>query len=85
MKFSFSDRFKKDYKSLPKPIQNAIDKQIFLLKENPNHPSLDIKKMRGRKNVWRCKAIRGYRFTLQIEEEVYIFRRVGTHDILNKS
>ncbi len=30
MKFSFSDRFKKDYKSLPKPIQSAIDKRIFL-------------------------------------------------------
>jgi mRNA-degrading endonuclease RelE of RelBE toxin-antitoxin system len=44
MKFSFSDRFKKDYKNLPKPIQGAIDKQLFLLKENPHHPSLDIKK-----------------------------------------
>ena len=31
MKFSFSDRFKKDYKNLPKPIQDAIDKQLFLL------------------------------------------------------
>ena len=85
MKFSFSDRFKKDYKSLPKPIQSAIDKQILLLREKPNHPSLDIKKMSGRKNVWRCKATRGYRFTFQIEDDVYLFRRVGTHDILNKS
>lgn len=84
MKLSFSDRFKKDYKSLPKSIQEVIDKQILLFKKNPRHPSLDMKKMKGRKNIWRCKATKGYRFTFLIEDDIYIFRRVGTHDILNK-
>ncbi len=43
-----------------------------------------MKKMKGRKNVWRCKAAKGYRFTFQVEGDICIFRRVGTHDVLDK-
>ena len=80
----FTRSFKKDYKKLPSNIQKAVDKQLAWLLENPDHPSLNLKKMQDPRDIWEGKVTRGYRFTLQIEDDRYILRRVGTHDILKK-
>jgi mRNA-degrading endonuclease RelE of RelBE toxin-antitoxin system len=77
----WTQRFKKDYKRLPEPIRRAFVKQVGLLLENPDHPSLDLKKMRDPRDIWRCKITAGYRMTFQIEDDAYVLRRVGPHDI----
>ncbi|MFW6333426.1 MAG: type II toxin-antitoxin system YafQ family toxin [Thermodesulfobacteriota bacterium] len=85
MQIYFTKSFKKDYRKLPANIQKAVDKQLGWLLENPNHPSLNLKKMQDPRDIWECRVTRGYRFTLQIVEDDYILRRVGTHDILKNA
>jgi len=85
MQIFFTKSFKKDYKKLPANIQKAVDKQLAWLLENPNHPSINLKKMQDPRDIWEGRVTRGYRFTLQIEYDRYIMRRVGTHDILKNA
>ncbi|MCL4234540.1 MAG: type II toxin-antitoxin system RelE/ParE family toxin [Deltaproteobacteria bacterium] len=82
MRIVFSDRFVRDYAGLPRELRARIDKQIEMLASNPDHPSLDLKKMSGVTGIWRVKVTGGYRITLRIERDVAVLRRVGPHDIL---
>jgi len=83
MKIRRSVSFLKDYRNLPAQIQARVDKQLLRVAENPRHPSLRIKKMKGTE-IFELRITRGYRLTLQIQKELLILRRVGTHDILKQ-
>ena len=76
--------FKTDYRRLPREIQSQVDRAIVLLQRNPGHPSLQVKKIRGTKDVWEGRVTRASRFTFDWEGNVITFRRVGTHNILKK-
>ena len=82
MKLSFTKTFIRDYRRLPSELQEAVDKQLGLLLSNQRHPSLKIKKMNDPRNIWEGRAMAAYRFTFQIEGDIYVLRRVGTHDTL---
>jgi mRNA-degrading endonuclease RelE of RelBE toxin-antitoxin system len=82
MRLFFTHSFIRDYQGLPKQLQQTVDKKLQLFQENPRHPSLHIKKMQDPRNIWEGRITQGYRFTFQIEEEVCLLRRLGTHDIL---
>ena len=84
MRLLFTKNFVRDYRKLPQEIQQAVDKQLELLLENARHPSLHIKKMKDPRDIWEGRVTEGYRFTFQIESDIYIMRKVGTHDILKK-
>ena len=77
------DSFERDYIRLPEQVQVLVEKAIRLLAENPRHPSLHIKKMKGTKDIWEGRVTRSYRFTFNWEGDVITFRRVGTHHILS--
>ncbi len=82
--YQFSNRFKKEYTTLPKEIQNAFDNKLALLIENIYHPSLRVKKIQGTKNRWEGSITMKYRFTFEFSENILIFRTIGTHDVLDK-
>ena len=82
MKIQTTKPFDKDYDTLPESIKNRADKQLTLLLENPNHPSLRLKKIKGHLSIWEGRITKSYRFTFQISGDIYILRRIGTHDIL---
>ncbi|MEW6386607.1 MAG: hypothetical protein AB1491_03725 [Thermodesulfobacteriota bacterium] len=84
MKLFFTQSFIWDYRSLPQHIKKAADKQLELFLANPQHPSLNIKKMQDPRDIWEGRITKGYRFTFQMEGEICILRRLGTHDILRK-
>jgi len=83
MKILFTNTFVRNYRKLPKDIQDAVDKQLELLMSDPKHPSLNIKKMNDPRNIWEGRVTRSYRFTFQMEDDTFIMRKVGTHDTLN--
>jgi mRNA-degrading endonuclease RelE of RelBE toxin-antitoxin system len=85
MKLLFTWTFIKNYRKLPKRIQSATDKQLEHLLSNPEHPSLNIKKMKDLQEIWEGRATESYRFTFQIQEDIYVLRKVGIHDILKNS
>ncbi|MBT8368772.1 MAG: hypothetical protein KJP23_29105 [Deltaproteobacteria bacterium] len=82
MKLLFTRTFVKNYRKLPKRIQNATDKQLEYLLSDPEHPSLNIKKIKDPREIWEGRVTDSYRFTFQIQEDIYILRKVGIHDIL---
>jgi mRNA interferase RelE/StbE len=51
MKLVYTDTFKKNYKKLPTQVQEQLKKQMDLFLENPKHPSLHIKKMKGHSDI----------------------------------
>jgi len=83
VKIRRSASFFKDYKNLPAQIQIRADKQLLSLVENPKHPSLRIKKLRGT-DIFEIRVTQGYRLTFKIEKEFLILRRIGTHDLLKR-
>ncbi|MBU4446723.1 type II toxin-antitoxin system RelE/ParE family toxin [bacterium] len=82
----FTDKFKKMYKKLPEHVKKKVKKQIKYLIKDPQHKSLNIHKMGGKSdlNIWELYVDINYRLTFEIEEEYYLLRVVGTHDILRK-
>lgn len=82
MKLRPTERFAKDYVRLPQRLQDRVDKVLGLLLENPGHPSLQIKKIKGHENRWEGRVTLQYRFVFSIEGDAYLLLRVGTHDLL---
>ncbi|MBM4350939.1 MAG: hypothetical protein FJ106_13750 [Deltaproteobacteria bacterium] len=82
MKIQTAKPFDEDYRALTEAIKERAHKQFVLLMENPHHPSLRVKKIKGHPNIWEGRVTKSYRFTFQISGEIYLFRRIGTHDIL---
>ena len=85
MKLLFTRTFIKNYRKLSKRIQSATDKQLEYLLSDPEHPSLNIKKMKDPREIWEGRVTESYRFTFQIQEDTYVFRKVGSHDILKNN
>ena len=75
-------RFAADYDALPQQLRQRVDKALGLLLENPRHPSLQVKKMKGYDNRWEGRVTLHYRFTFSFDGDTYVLLRVGTHDLL---
>jgi len=82
--YRFSKRFKKEYKSLPKNVQKAFDEKLTLFLKNMGHPSLRVKRIQGTRDRWEGSVTMKYRFTFQFDNDIAIFRAIGTHDILDR-
>lgn len=81
MKLVFAKPLIKQYWKLPERIQEKTDEQIALLLENPKHPSLGIKKMECARDIWEGRITENYRFAFHVENDTYMLRKVGPHDI----
>ena len=82
MKLAFTKTFIRDYRKLPQDIQDLTDKRLGVLLSNSKHPSLNLKKMKDPRNIWEGRITLSYRFTFQITGDIYVLRKVGTHDVL---
>jgi len=40
--------------------------------------------MKGFSEIWEARVTKNYRFTLQIQGDFYILRKIGTHDMLKR-
>jgi mRNA-degrading endonuclease RelE of RelBE toxin-antitoxin system len=84
MEIRFTARFKKQFSKLPPPMKDLAKKQLGFLLSDPQHPSLNLKKMQDPRDIWEGRITKSYRFTFQIQGGTYVLRNVGTHDILRK-
>ncbi|MFH1192495.1 MAG: hypothetical protein V1655_03395 [bacterium] len=82
IKLQWTKSFKKNYQVLPEDIKERTKKQLRVFIENPRHPSLRVKKMQDPRNIYEGRITYSYRFTFQAEGEIYILRKIGSHDIL---
>ena len=66
------------YRSLPREIQRRADKNFDLLKRDPEHPSLNLKKV-GRTR-WSVRISRNYRALAREEDGILVWFWIGKHD-----
>jgi len=80
--YRFSRNFKKQYQTLPREIRQAFGEKLSLFLADMLHPSLRVKKIQGVQNRWEGSITMKYRFTFHFEDDVVVFRAIGSHDIL---
>lgn len=74
--------FWREYFALPEEIRRRADKQYLLLKSNPQHPSLQFKKIRDRhgREIWSARVTLSYRALAIKREYGYLWFWIGDHD-----
>jgi mRNA-degrading endonuclease RelE of RelBE toxin-antitoxin system len=84
MKLQFTERFRREYRRLPRLVKEAVDRRLEQLLKNPRHPSLHFKRIQGTKKYWEVRATQQYRIILETLDDMYLLYRVGPHDILTR-
>jgi hypothetical protein len=72
-----------DYRALPEDIRARADKQFSLLKGDPNHGSLQFKKIgiREGKEIWSVRVTLKYRALAFKESNDYVWFWIGEHNV----
>ena len=71
--------FWQHYGKLPKHVQQLADKNYSLLKQDPTHPSLHLKKVGKRKQLWSIRVGEHYRALGLVKSEGVVWFWIGTH------
>jgi len=69
--------FWKAYEALPKDIRELADKSYTLLKANPRHPSLQLKKIG---ELWSARVTLDYRALALEHDDGLAWIWIGRHD-----
>ncbi|MBN2060749.1 MAG: hypothetical protein JW882_10080 [Deltaproteobacteria bacterium] len=76
MKHFIHSDFQECYDKLPRQVKKLADKNLALLKENPQHPSLFLKKVA---DYWSIRIGKRHRALAVKVEDGLVWFRVGTH------
>jgi mRNA interferase RelE/StbE len=79
MTANYSKRFLKQYAAAPASVRKAFDKQVSLLLNNLNHPSLRAKKYNEAIDLWHARVNRYWRFYFTIDGEVCQLHEIIKH------
>ena len=76
-----STDFWTQYHALPHQIRIRADEQFVLLEENPQHPSLQFKKVADRRGeeIWSARVTLNYRALAIKRNDGYLWFWVGDH------
>ena len=70
-------RFWTYYENLPREVQRLADKGFELLKQDPRHPALHLKKVGTR---WSARINKDYRALAREEDGTLVWFWIGKHD-----
>jgi len=79
LKHYASQRFWTCYHELPKPIQELADSKFEMLKENPRHPSLHLKKIGNKQSIWSVRVGLHYRALGKDKSYGIVWFWIGSH------
>jgi hypothetical protein len=73
--------FWQKYSALPQHIRTRADKQFSLLKGNPEHPSLQFKRIGERQGqqIWSARVTLNYRALAIKRADGYLWFWIGDH------
>ena len=77
MKHRTTSAFWKHYRLLPESIQTLADRRFLLLKSDPRHPSLRLKKVR---NLVAVRVDTNYRAVGNLLPDGVLWFWIGSHD-----
>ena len=67
------------YRQLPPDVQRLADKNFELIKANPHHPSLRLKRVGKAAQLWSARVGIHYRVLGREREDEIIWFWIGTH------
>jgi mRNA-degrading endonuclease RelE of RelBE toxin-antitoxin system len=76
----FSDLFLDSVKHLPIDAKKALKKKLDLLADNPKHPSLRTKKIKGSGDIFEASINMDIRMTWEFYEDGILLRNIGKYD-----
>jgi mRNA-degrading endonuclease RelE of RelBE toxin-antitoxin system len=79
MKHLALPRFWRHYQQLPEEIQELADKSFDLLKTDPYHPSLHLKRVGRSKKLWSVRVGVHYRALGMDKPDGIVWFWIGTH------
>ena len=79
MRILFTPHFSRSYRKAPLKIQQAFDKQSFLLLQNLRHPSLHAKKYDEGEDKWQARVNQDWRFYFKIDGDTYLMTDIIPH------
>ena len=80
MNIYYSELFAEKVKQLPTEVKRILKKKLELMLENPRHPSLRTKKIRGQDNIFEASVTMDIRITWQYTGDGILLRNIGEHD-----
>ena len=80
MNIYFSDLFLQKRKELPEDVKRTLKKKLDIIADNPRHPSLRTKKIKGRENIFEATITMSIRMTWEYFEDGILLRNIGEHD-----
>ena len=80
MNIYFSDLFLQSIKELPEDVKRTLKKKLYIIADNPSHPSLRTKKIKGRENLFEATITISIRITWEYFEDGILLRNIGEHD-----
>ncbi|MDD4346344.1 MAG: hypothetical protein PHZ11_05510 [Desulfitobacteriaceae bacterium] len=80
MRFYYSDLFKEKIKLLDTTVKKVLKNKLELLDQNPKHPSLRTKKLKGAADIFEASITMNYRMTWQYYQDGILLRNIGEHD-----
>ena len=80
MNIYFSDLFLDGVQRLSFDAKKALKKKLDLLADNPKHPSLRTKKIKGREVIFEASVNMDIRITWEFYEDGILLRNIGRHD-----
>ena len=79
MKVETTKRFEKLFSNLSTQIKNKALKQLQLLEDNPSHPSLDFKKLKGYENKYQFRVNHKFRVIGILKKGTLSLYWIGPH------
>jgi mRNA-degrading endonuclease RelE of RelBE toxin-antitoxin system len=74
------ERFRASYQALPSFVQRKVDRQLTMLAQNLRYPSLQVKPVKGTRDIWEARVDQHYRLTFERRGDALYLRVVGNHD-----
>jgi hypothetical protein len=83
MQHRAAPKFWEGYRALPGHVRERADRQFELLKTNPQHPSLQFKKIGDRRGqeIWSARVTLRYRALAIKTPNDYIWFWIGEHRV----
>ena len=82
MTIHYADTFLKDYRTIPAAARKKFKKQMAILADyGVTYRGLGAKKMNNESTIWEARIDIHIRFTFQMNGELVLMRRIGTHAI----
>ena len=80
MPIELTERFVRQYRKLPRTIQQKVDKALALLNADFRHPGRRSHPVENASGIFEAYVDRKYRMTFERRSDTFIMRNVDNHD-----